>query len=115
MIEMGQEDPRRAAKLAELAHMQATSDMVTPWEGHGCMPARLAVRGPESFDNEASLDRDSADAAELARLVTHLDEVVKAWADFNVLYPDPAEIIEFAQDMADTWAAIRDITQNRKG
>jgi len=109
MIEMGQEDPRRAAKLAELAHMQATSDMVTPWEGHGCMPARLAVRGPESFDNEASLDRDSAQAAELAEHVKDLDTLISRFRAGEL------SDSQVAAQAAHLWTAIRDITQNRKG
>lgn len=78
-------------------------------QSYGVMPAKLADRGEAGWDRDS--DRDSRQAAKLAVLVAKLDSMARVWLAGSA---DQSVSLALADDMANTWQAIRKITQGNQ-
>lgn len=87
-----------------LDEVKAASPMVEQASG-ALVPPRLADRGGRGWGDDA--DRDSASAAELARLVSQLDQMADDVVHGRQAYS--------AVRLANQWQAIRKITRDNGG
>ena len=91
-----------------LAEVMAAKPLILTGQGALIPEVFPAVSG------EPGEDRDSAQAAELARLVKHMDDAVKAWDESSLTYPDQDDLLSVIIDLTETWQAIRKITQSNQ-
>lgn len=108
-----EQDAAQAARMRDaiptLAEVMAADTWVTR-PGGAVVPQRL--NRDSGWGDDA--DRDSDAAAELARLVKHMDELSGQYHDaLGVM--DVDRMIHMVSDMAFTWSAIRKITRENGG